>query len=240
MRKCIITLFTLLTTIFLIGNVVFGQYTSNDFTIITKGLSNEYASKFKDVSNKKYLIEAFNTIRVTHLIAPIKIIVSYDNNVGNVIAEVNYDHNKLFAPNSDYDRHNQMWNRYADGISVWLQYQIFGALSDYKRAVATNGYHIDKDLIKFDSEVKLQKENGDWALFYAHNYFDNRGFYPAAFYKNSRLNISGKLYEIETPNPDFLVDHKFFTIGKTTGLDGKKTEAYYFSKFFQIAVKSLN
>ena len=236
MRTILNFSFTVLITICVTVVVAFGQYTSSDFTITTKGLSNEYASKFKDESNKKYLIEAFNSIRITHLIAPIKIIVSFENNEGNVIAEVNYDNNKIFSNNTDYDVHNQSWSRYGDGISVWLQYQIFGALSDYKRAVGTDdSHHIDKDLIKFDSEVKLKKSNGDWALFFARNYFDNRGFYPSAFYKNARINVSGKLYEIETPNPDFLEEHKFFSIGKRIGLDGKRTEAFYFSSFFQIA-----
>lgn len=211
-----------------------GQYLSSDFTIITKGLSESYASRFKESSKKEELVNIFNQLNITHDIAPIKITILFEKNEGNVIAEVNYDHNKILLGDNDYSSHNERWSRYGKGTSVYLQHQIFTALSQYKKSVSTKGYSMDKELLKFTSTVKLKKATGDWISFYAYNYFNSQGFYPFTFYKNARLSVGGKIYEVETPNTKMLNEMKFFFVGKAIGLDGNKTGAYYFCKFFEI------
>lgn len=229
MRATFIILILCLSTF-----VVHGQYTSSDFTITTQGLSEDYASRFKESTQKDVLIDIFNQLKITHEIAPIKIKITYEKEEGNVIAEFNYDHDKVFSDNSDYDAHNENWSRYGKGLSVYLQDQIFTALSQYKKSVAIKGYLMDKDLLKFESTLKLKKANGDWISFYAYNYLNSQGFYPCTFYTNVHINIGGKLYETETSNTKMLNDMKYFFVGKTTGLDGSKTGAYYFCKFFKI------
>lgn len=178
-------------------------------------------------------MNVLNQLRITHDIAPIKITVSYADGKGEVTAEINYDHEKIFS-NSEYSSHNRQWSSWGTGISVYLQHQIFTALSQYKKSVATKGYMMDKDLLKFGSTVKCKKTNGDWAEFYAYNYFNSQGFYPYTFYTNARMSIAGKLYETETSNTKPLTEMKFFMVGKTIGLDGSKTGAYYFCKFFNV------
>jgi hypothetical protein len=128
--KQLITFFSI--TLFCCTNYIsFGQYTSNDFIITTKGLSDEYSSRFNESSKKDILADMFNQLNITHVIAPIKVRVIYENNEGNVIAEINYDHDKIFTENTDYRSHNLNWSNYGKGISVYLQNQIFNALSQY-------------------------------------------------------------------------------------------------------------
>lgn len=213
----------------------FCQFADTDITITTKGLSEEYATRFKNNQNKAVLISILNQLNVTHHIAPIKIVVTYENGVGEVTAEIIYNHDKIFA-NSDYNSHNKQWSSWGMGISVYLQSQIFTALSQYKKSVATKSYLMDKDLLKFESTVKCKKANGDFVNFYGYNYFNSQGFYPYAFYANAYINIAGKVYETETSNIKTLNDLKFFMVGKTTGLDGSKTGAYYFCKFFNVEI----
>ena len=209
------------------------QFTADDFKIETVGLSDEYAARYKEDSKIQELASGFNQLDITHDIAPIVLTVSYDEGEGNVRAEINYDHEKLFT-NSDLNAHNNRMRGWGKGISVYLQHQIFTALSQYKKSVATQGWTIDQDLIKFESSIKLKKSNGDWIYFYAFNYFDNRGFYPYTFYKNVHIQVGGKKYETETTNPQTLNEMKFFFVGKTAGIDGSKTGAYYFCNFFNI------
>jgi hypothetical protein len=212
----------------------YSQFLDKDVIISTRGLSEEYATRFKESTNKEAIISILNQLGVTHDIAPIKITVSYENQEGNVIAEINYDQDKVFSVNSTYSSHNSNWSRFGAGISVFLQDQIFTALSQYKKSVATKGYLMDKDLLKFESVVKLKKSNGDWISFFAYNFLDSRGFYPFTFYQNVYINMSGKEYSTETSNDQMLKEMRFFKVGKTTGLDGNKTGAYYFCKFFNI------
>ena len=212
----------------------FCQFSDNDIIITTKGLSEKYASRFKESSNKTALISILNQLKVTHDISPIKITVTYENEEGNVIAEINYNHDKIFSNNTDYSFHNNNWSRFGNGVSVYLQNQIFTALSQYKKSVATKGYLMDMDLLKFESTVKLKKSNEDWVSFYAYNYLNSQGFYPFTLYKNVHISIEGKIYETETSNTKMLKEMNYFMIGKTTGLDGGITGAYYFCKFFNI------
>lgn len=228
--------FITLTFLLLVSIKLFCQFIDSDISITTKGLSEEYASRFKDSKNKATLINILNQLRVTHDIIPIKIIVTYENGAGDVTAEINYDHEKIFA-NSVYNSLNKQWSNWGTGISVYLQDQIFTALSQYKRSVATNGYLMDKDLLKFESTVKCKKANGDFANFYAYNYLNSQGFYPYTLYKNAHISIAGKVYETETSNTKVLEDMEFFMVGKTTGLDGSKTGAYYFCMFFNIKME---
>ncbi len=211
----------------------YGQFSDYDIIITTKGLSEEYATRFKNNENKDALISVMNQLRITHDIAPIKIIVSYEDGEGEVTAEITYDHDKVFA-NSDYSSLNSQWSKWGKGISVYLEHQIFTALSQYKRSVARIGYSMDKDLLNFVSTVKCKKANGDWVSFYAYNHFDSQGFYPYTFYNNARIGIAGKVYETETTNSKSLNEMKFFFVGKTTGIDGAKTGAFYFCKFFNV------
>jgi hypothetical protein len=224
------------TILLLISSKSFCQFTDSDITITTKGLSEEYATRFKDGENKAALVSVLNQLYVTNNILPIKITVTYQDGEGDVTAEINYNHEKIFT-NSDYERHNSEWSSWGKGISVYLQDQIFTALSKYKKAVATKGWTMDKDLLAFESSVKCKKANGDWVCFYARNYLNYQGFYPFNFYMNAHISIGGKLYETETSNTKTLNEMKFFMVGKTTGIDGSKTGAYYFCEFFNIEMK---
>lgn len=211
----------------------FSQYLDSDITIITEGLSEEYAAKFKGNRSKSALLNALSERNVPTSIFPMKIIVTYENDAGDIMAEINYDQDKIFA-NSDYGSLNQQWSYRAKGISVYLQHQIFSALSQYLKSVAINeDYVIDKDILDFESTVKCQKENGDFVNFYAHNYIAN-GYFSYSFYINAHIMIEDKIYETQTTNSKTLNDMKFFSVGKTTGLDGSITGAYYFCKFFNV------
>jgi hypothetical protein len=213
----------------------FSQFSDHDIIITTKGLSEEYATRFRNNENKSTLISIMNQLRITHDIAPIKIIVSYADGEGEVTAEITYDHEKIFA-NSNYSSLNNQWSSWGKGISVYLEHQIFTALSQYKKSVARIGYSMDKDLLNFGSTIKCKKANGDWVCFYAYNRLDSKGFYPYTFYNNARIGIAGKVYDAETANSKSLDEMKFFFVGKTTGIDGTKTGAYYFCKFFNLQI----
>lgn len=210
--------------------------TDYDVTITTQGLSEEYSTRFKDHKNKVVFVDILNQLGVPRDIAPIKLIVNYENGAGDVTVEINYNHERIFA-NSNYFSHNQQWRRYGFGMSVYLQSQIFTAMSQYKQSVATKASMMDQDLLKFESTIKCKKANGDFVNFYAYNYFDSRGFYPYSFYKNAHISIAGKVYETETSETQHLNDMKFFMLSKTIGLDGSKTGAYYLCKFFNIQME---
>lgn len=215
-------------------SLVSAQFVKEDFTIETIGLSEEYSSRYKDPSKIELLASFFNKIDITHEIAPIKIVVSYENGEGYVTAIINYDHDKIFSSSNNYSAHNRNWSRYGKGLSVLLPDQIFMALSGYKKSVATKDWLMDKDLLRFKSTVVLKKSNGDRALFYAYNYLDSRGFYPTTFYKNVHIVIGQNTFETSTENTEMLNEMKYFFVGKTTGIGGEKTGAYYFCQFFNI------
>ena len=224
----------LIATIFLcISPKSYCQISDSDITITTKGLSQDYDARFKDKKNKEAFSDILNKLDVPQDIAPIKLIVNYENGEGSVTAEINYNHDKIFS-DSEYDSHNNRWSRWGTGISVYLQHKIFTALSQYKKSVATEGYQMENAILKFDSNVKCKKSNGDFIVFYAYNNLNSQGFYPYTFYKNAHISILGKIYEAESANTTTLNEVKFFIVGKTIGLDGNKTGAYYFCKFFDI------
>ena len=216
------------------------KYSNKDFVIKTSNLSKEYVTKFKDDKNVDILVSVFNQLKIPTDISPIVITISYEEGKGLVTAEINYNHEKIFSEYSDYKTHNTsiLNYSYGTGISVYLQGQIFAALSDYKKNVATNlkTWTMDNDLLNFYSAVKLKKSNGDWIIFYAYNRLDRRGFYRYRFYNNARMQIKNKKYETQTDNIKALNDRKFFFLGKTVGIDGNRTGAYYFSEFFNIEI----
>lgn len=224
--------FLILTFLLFVSTNAFCQFFESDITITTKGLSDEYASRFKE--NVNIFTETLNQLSVPSSIKPIKMEVIYENGEEYVLVTINYNHSEIFSDYSTYTSLTKQWSGFSKGISIYLQEQIFTALSSYKKSVATKGYMMDKDLLKFESATKLKKQNGDWMIFYAYNYLDSRGFYPHITYKNVHMQISGKTYETETGNTKMLSDMKYFAVGKTTGLDGNKTGAYYFCKFFNI------
>ena len=214
--------------------VIEGQFSRNDITIMVSGLSEEYASRFKSSENKYSLVDDFNKINITGVIKPIIIKVSYADGEGMVTAEINFSQDRAFTENSDNGPIYNLESRGEKGINLNLQTRIFNALYYYKRAVATNGVAIDRDLMKFDTAIKMKKSNGDWIFFYA---ADNPSFLYNShflFYNNVHINIGGKIYEAESINTEALNKYLVFVVGKTRGLDGSKTSAYYFCKFFKI------
>jgi hypothetical protein len=186
------------------------------------------------MDKKDILVTTFNQLHITSDIKPIKVQISYVNGEGDVMVEFNYVHEKIFSEDSEYTNHNKNLSQWGKGISVYLEHQIFTALSQYKFEVARNGYSLEKELSEFESTIKLKKTNGDWIKFYARNYVNSQGFYPYNFYNNAHIQVGGKVYDIETSDTESLDDKKFFFVGKTTGLDGNKTSAYFFCKFFEI------
>ena len=77
------------------------QLTENDISIKVSGLSEEYSAKFKDEYNVNLLLTFLNRFGVPSSVAPIEILVSYDNGQGDVTAKINYNHEEIFS-NIDY------------------------------------------------------------------------------------------------------------------------------------------
>jgi len=227
--------FIYLILILALANSVIAQETfkRSNFLVKTIGLSESYAKRFSDTTKIEDLALIFNQLSITHVISPISLIISYKNGVGNVLLEFNYDHEKVFA-DAIINQHNNEWSKWGTGISVYLEGQIFTALSQYKKSVATQNWSIDKELLGFDSTIKLKKQNGDYMIFYAHNDLDYRGLLSSTFYNNVHMQIGGKKYETEAGNFNTFNKMNYFLVGKTSGVDGNKTGAYYFCKFFNI------
>lgn len=213
-----------LVIICLSTTIVKGQFTNNDFTILTKGISEEYVTRFKE--NKPALVNIFNELNITRDITPIIIKVSFENGEVMVIAEINFDFDRVFSKNSDYAIHNNILNP-GKGVSVLLQSEIFDALHAYIQSVSIKGLTI------FDSMIKMKKSNGDWINFYAFNNYNFNGS-PYTFYNNVNMNVGGKVYETKAKSSEALNKYHYFSLGMTKGLDGIKTGAYYFCKFFKI------
>lgn len=223
----------LLLLILTLANSVIAQFKRNDFIVKTVGLSENYAKRFSDTTKIEDLALTFNQLRITHVISPMLLTISYKNGVGYVLLEFNYNHEKVFA-DAIISQHNNEWSKWGTGISVYLEGQIFMALSQYKKSVATQNWSIDKELLGFESAIKLKKQNGDFMIFYAHNDIDYRGLLSCTFYDNVQMQIGGKKYETEAGNFNTFNKMNYFLVGKTSGVDGNKTGAYYFCKFFNI------
>ena len=227
---------TITTTLLLFGCYanVFAQFSDSDVILTIKDLSEENASKFK--AQKEALVEALNKYKVSESTKPIKVIVEYIKGEGNVTIVANYNNDLIFARGTDYDMHNENFLTYhgGRGITFWLQHQLAGVLSEYKFAVAREGFSIHNDLAAFESTIKLRNAKGETATCYAVNELDGRGFYPYSFYNNTRIYSGGKIYDVETVNSQVLNEMKFFLVGSSKELDGKISNNYYFSKFFNL------
>ncbi|MBI1185061.1 hypothetical protein GC194_12365 [bacterium] len=77
-----------LTILLLVSSKSFCQFTDSDITITTKGLSEEYATRFTDSENKSAFVSILNQLNIPHDIAPIKLTVTYENGAGDVTAEI--------------------------------------------------------------------------------------------------------------------------------------------------------
>lgn len=221
---------------FLISSKSFGQFGESNIIITTEGLSETYAARFKSNKNKTALADVLNQLDITGSIRTIKIFVTYENGEGDVMAEIIYNHDKI-SSDQYYSGHIEQSKRWGVGVSVYLAHQLFAALSQYKKSVATKDYSMDRDLLSFSSTVRFKKTNGDFVSFYAYNYLDSQGFYPYSFYTNSHIRIEGEIYETETTDNKILNGMKFFKVGKTTGLDGNKTGSYYLCQFFNVSLR---
>jgi hypothetical protein len=212
-----------------------GQFSSSDIIFSSSGLSEKYTDKFK--KGIYVFVETLNDLEVISSIKPIDLEVSYEDGKGIVMVTVNFDLNEIYSK-GNYAIHNNNWSWRRKGISVYLQDQLFNALSIYKLEVAIEDFSIDNDICEFDSYVKLKKSDGNWVNFYAYNYFDFDGFYKSHIYTNVHIMINGEIYETETSNPTILSDYKYFSVDKQFGLDGEKTGAFYFCKFFNIKIEN--
>ena len=105
-----------LTILLLVSSNTFCQFTDSDISITTKGLSEEYAARFTDSENKSAFVSILNQLNISHDIAPIKLMVTCENGAGDVTAEINHDHDKIFS-NSQYDSHNRQWSRWGTELA---------------------------------------------------------------------------------------------------------------------------
>ncbi len=202
--------------------------------LIISGLSNEYSSKF--LSNKKVIDKQLANLKLPSSVSKVQVVVSYKDGKGWVTMTMKYDHDSIFIPRSRYHGHNNSLGKMAKGVSFLFVDKLMDVLSAYKYEVAEENYLIDRDLIKFQSCIKLVSGENSVQVC-AYNYLGDtsrEGIYPHTYFKNVKVSYSGKDYQVEPTNTRTLNNMKFFFIGKTIGLDGKPTGAYYFSKFFKI------
>lgn len=215
-----------------------GQISNDDLVVNIKGLSESYTKRFKNSENLDILASTLNQLQIPQNIAPLTINVTYSNGSGEILAEISFNPNSLYAENSDDDILTKQWTIFSNnGISVYTFYKILTAIGQYKQAVAKNenGYSMDKNILNFKNSVKLKKKNADWVYFQGFNSFDNNGFFPFYFYTNALLFTNGKLTEITAINGRMLNNNHFFCVGKFEGLDGHKTNDYQFVKFFEVS-----
>lgn len=228
------SLTTLVALMFFL-NSAYAQFSNSDVTLVVTGLSETSTKKFKE--NKSIFIEALNKYEIPDEIKPLKLEVSYKNKQGFVKLTVNLDINKIYSNDSKYKSHGDQFRAYGKVISFYLQDQLMRSLSEYKFAVAREGYSVKKDLADFESVLSLKKATGDIMNVYAYNSVGNGGYgglYPYYFYSKIDMRIGGKVYKTECGNIDNLNDYKIFFVEDIEGLDGKKTGAYYFCKFYNI------
>lgn len=208
-------------------------FTNSDVIFKVEGLASEYKERFLKKETKERLVEYLNEFQFPKEMAPIRINVYYKGGVGAVEAKINYDVMSFYS-GTKYGLHhkNNRWT--GDGVGVFLEYQLFGILSDYIRTVATKGMYYDQDIIKFESYISLNDNNGNEALFSAVNDFDRRGFFIPYMSSRCMVKYKGKPYIVTATNRSTLSELKYFTVGKTTGLAGEKKAGYYFLKFHNL------
>jgi len=227
---------TIIAGFLILINPIYGQFSDSDVTIVVTGLSETYTKKFKE--NKSVLIKALNDSDLPTEIKPLKLEINYQNQKGYVKLTINFDVEKIYSTSSQYKSHGDQFRAFGKGISFFFQHQLMLCLSEYKFAVASEGYSVKKDLAAFESVLALKKSTGDIMNVYAYNRVGNgyEGMYPHYFYSNIDMKISGKEYSTECGNINNLNDMKMFFVKEVEGIDGQKTGAYYFCKFYNIPV----
>ncbi|HBN06659.1 MAG TPA: hypothetical protein DD434_12870 [Bacteroidales bacterium] len=211
----------------------YSQISERNVKVNTEGLSKEYANKFKDISNIQTFVTAWNRNNIEYEVSLININVSYEDNVGLINVEIQYNPLKHFNI-WKYKSHNDEMQMYGGvGISVLLQNEILNAITEYKFSVARKDWSLDKRIFEFINAVTLTKSNGDKAMFSGYNYQMSNGSFPFAFYKDVKLKINGKYMQAVTDNYNALNEYAFFNWGETIGMDGKRNASYYLSEFFK-------
>lgn len=222
--KQIITLILVLSCINAIGQI--GKY---NFTV--RGMSKEYSDRF--LTHKKVITDGINSLNLPSSFFPVDILVNYENGEGIVTISAQYNHDDIFKPESRYARINLNRRIFGEGITFILPRVLVTILQNYKFNVATNGsYNVDTDILNFKSSVQLNCGK-DFIQIFAHDEYDDMRC-KTYFYSNVILKFDNHQYSIEPKNIISFNDIDFFYIGKTIGLDGKKTPYYYLSKFFKI------
>lgn len=228
--------FIIIVELLILINPIYGQFSDSDVTLIVTGLSETYAKKFKD--NKSIFIEALNNYDIPTEIKPLKLEITYKNEQGYVKLTINFNVDKIYTTGSRYKRHGDQFRAFGKGISFYFHNQLMNCLSEYKFSVAREGYLVNNDLANFESVLTLKKSNGDFMNVYAYNRIGNGygGMFPYYFYSTIDMKIAGKTYSTECGNMKALNEMKMFFVKKIEGLDGQKTGAYYFCKFYNIPV----
>ncbi|MBQ0080339.1 MAG: hypothetical protein KBS95_02145 [Alistipes sp.] len=223
----------LFTLTILVNTVsVFSQISSHNITVNTIGLSDAYAKRFQDESAIQSFVSVWN--RFVEYDTDIKITVSVSNDKGFINVAIPYNPIKHFNLRK-YDEHNNtMRNMGGVGVSILLQDYICTAITEYKFAVARDGWSIDNRIMNFTNLVSLVRKNGDVLIISGYNYRNNyNGSYPFVFYTNAEMVIAGKYMNVFSTNPKALKEFKFFNWGNIYGLNGKPNAAYYMSEFFK-------
>lgn len=219
-----------LSLIILLGvNYLSAQFSDDNVTLTVTGLSDTYAEKFK--SKKHILIEALNVAKLPSELQPILVQVVYKDNDGFVFITTNFDLD-IIGEGTKYESLSSQFQSFGNGISFFLPKQLLNVLSEYKYSVALDGYSIRKDIAGFQSGITLLKKNGDKVGIFGYNKLNSQGFYPDYFFEEVSISIAGKKYETNCANLKTLNDFAFFYTEDLEGLDGKKTGAFYFNKFF--------
>lgn len=218
-------------------NPIFAQLSDTDVTLKVTGLSDTYAQKFKE--KKQVFIDALNNSDLPSSIKPIILDVKYKDNKGYVKLTIDFKVNEIYSESSQYKKHGNQFRAFGKGISFIFQHQLMLCLSEYKFAVAREGYSVNNELASFESVLSLKKSSGDILQVYAYNRTNSGyggGLFPYYFFSTINMKIGGKSYSTECGNMKTLNDMKMFFVKKLEGLDGVKTGAFYFCKFFNIPV----
>ena len=213
------------------------QFDNSNVTIETSGFPSEYSTKLKAKENIDAFTKALNLLKVPIDVAPIKIHINYEE--GKITADLNYDHEKIFSEGSYWElTHDTLFYIIYDieiGISVELPSRILTALARYQEAVSRSIYSDDYDIVELHIATKLIKENGDWLMFIGSTSITYEGW-GHDFYVNCYMNIDENRYETYANNNEALNDYNYFIVRSPNlmGLDGKRTGAYYFCKFYNL------
>jgi hypothetical protein len=213
------------------------SFSQHKYNFEINGLSDDYSNQF--LKHKEIITKGINSIYLPPSFFPVDIEITYTNGEGLITISGNYIHDDIFSPGSKYARANETNRLFGEGITFILPKILITILRDYKFNVASNdSYSIDNDILEFKSSIKLNNRK-NYVQIYAYDQYTNYRF-KTYFYTNVILKHNDQIFEIEPKNISNFNDIDFFYIGKTTGLDGKPTPYYYFSKFFKIDEWKLN